>query len=120
VHQPLRELLRRTLGVEPELRRRLGALEGLDSAAIFGSWAANRVTPYSDIDVLVVGDVDRDALLDAVRPIERLAGREISVTAYRPEELARRQRDGSGFLTTILSRTLIPLVGQLPGNGTAT
>ncbi len=57
VHAPLRELVERTLGVEAQLRARLEALAGVEAAAIFGSWAAGRVTPSSDVDVLVVGDL---------------------------------------------------------------
>src|SRR5687768_17308182 len=35
---PLRELLERTLGVEPLLREKVAAVPGVRAAAIFGSW----------------------------------------------------------------------------------
>jgi len=114
LHRPLRELLRRTVGVEAELKRRLSELPGVRAAAIFGSWAHGKVGPASDIDLLVVGDLEREELVDVLRDVERLAGREISVSAYRFEEFERRLRDGSGFLTTVLSRPVIELVGELP------
>ncbi|HVE68791.1 MAG TPA: nucleotidyltransferase domain-containing protein [Solirubrobacteraceae bacterium] len=113
VHAPLRELLARTLGVEPLLRERLAAVPGVAAAALFGSWAAGRIGPASDIDLLVVGDVDRDRLLREVREVERVVGREINLTAYRPDEFARRRRERSGFLATVLARPLTPLVGDL-------
>lgn len=115
LHAPLRELVARTLGVEPLLRSRLDELPGVRAAALFGSWAAGRAAPESDIDLLVVGDVDRDRLLREVRDVERVAGREINVTAYRPDEFARRRRERSGFLATVLSRPLTPLVGDVGG-----
>lgn len=113
LHAPLRELLARTLGIEPLLRERLAAIPGIAAAALFGSWAAGRIGPASDIDLLVVGDVDRDRLLREVREVERVAGREVNLAAYRPDEFARRRRERSGFLATVLARPLTPLVGDL-------
>jgi predicted nucleotidyltransferase len=113
LHEPLRALLERTLGVEPLLRRSLERVDGVDSAAIFGSWAAGHSAEGSDIDLLVVGDVDRDDLLAAVREVESQVHREIDVTAYRPDEFDRRREQGSGFLRTVLRGPLIPLVGEI-------
>ncbi len=113
LHDPLRELLRRTVGVEAELRRRLAEVEGVRAAAIFGSWAEGHTTPGSDVDLLVVGDLGRSELLAAAREVGHLAGREIDVTAYRPEEFAGKIADGSGFLATVLRGPLIPLIGDL-------
>jgi predicted nucleotidyltransferase len=113
LHGPLRELLRRTLGVEPLLRQRLEDTEGVTAAAIFGSWAQGRPSPDSDIDLLVVGEMDRDELLSAVREVEAQAHREIDVTAYRADEFARRRDEGSGFLRTVLRGPLIELIGKV-------
>jgi predicted nucleotidyltransferase len=113
LHEPLRELLQRTLGVEPLLRRALGEVDGVAAAAIFGSWAAGEADESSDIDLLVVGEMDRDDLLSSVRDVETQAHREIDVTAYRADEFARRRDDGSGFLRTVLRGPLIELVGKV-------
>ncbi len=113
IHEPLRELLRRTLGVEPLLRHALSGVDGVAAAAIFGSWAAGEADEGSDIDLLVVGEMDRDDLLLAVRDVEAQAHREIDVTAYRDDEFARRRDEGSGFLRTVLRGPLIELVGKV-------
>lgn len=113
VYEPLRELLQRTLGVEPLLRRALSKVDGVAAAAIFGSWAAGETDEGSDIDLLVVGEMDRDELLSTVRAIEAEAHREIDVTAYRADEFARRRDEGSGFLRTVLRGPLIELVGKV-------
>ena len=110
--EPLRELVRRTLGVDAELARRLRAMEGIDFAAIHGSWARGEVGPTSDIDLLVVGDADPDAVASAVAGVERLAGREVNATVYARDEFVAR-RHSSGFLRTVLSRPLVALAGSL-------
>lgn len=112
LYEPLRELLERTMAVEPQLTRALATIDGIDAAAIFGSWAARKPGGVSDIDLLVVGNMDRDELLARVRRIERLAGREIDVTAYGRAEYERRREEGSGFLRTVLRGPLVPLVGD--------
>lgn len=113
LYEPMRELLERTMAVEPQLTRALTTLDGIETAAIFGSWAARKPGGDSDIDLLVVGDMDRDELLARVKRIEHLAGREIDVTAYRADEFARRRDEGSGFLRTVLRGPLIELVGKV-------
>jgi predicted nucleotidyltransferase len=113
LHEPLRELLARTLGVEPLLRDSLGRVPGVEEAAIFGSWAAGQTAEDSDVDLLVIGDMDRDALLATVRAVERQVHREIDVTAYGSEDFARRRDEGSGFLRTVLRGPLIQLIGKI-------
>jgi predicted nucleotidyltransferase len=113
LYEPMRELLERTMAVEPQLTRALATVDGIDAAAIFGSWAARQPGGGSDIDLLVVGNTDRDELLARVKRIERLAGREIDVTAYGREDFERRREEGSGFIRTVLRGPLIQLIGEV-------
>jgi predicted nucleotidyltransferase len=115
--EPLRLLVERTLGVEAELRRRLNAIEGIEAAAIFGSWASGTsIRPQSDVDVLVIGRADPDRLESAIRDVEGLVGREVNLARYDREDWLRRVREGSGFARTVLDRPRIDLVGEVPEN----
>lgn len=113
LREPLTELIERTVGIDNLIAERLDALGGIDAAALYGSWAAGRVGPASDIDLLVVGSVGYERLVDALRPVERRAGREISVKLFRPDEYRERLRARSGFLRTVLDRPVRELVGTL-------
>lgn len=58
----------------------LAGVAGIKAALAFGSWAARHtgqggVRPVGDIDVLVLGDPDRDALYEAASRVERQLGR---------------------------------------------
>jgi predicted nucleotidyltransferase len=114
VYEPLKELVARTMGVEARLGKLLADVAGVEAAAIFGSWAAGRIGVGSDIDLVVVGDPDRDRLLEAIREVETTAGREIDVKVYGRDELRRRRADGSPFVKAMLDGPLVPLLGELP------
>lgn len=113
LHDALRELLARTVGLEEELRRVLGQSEGVQAAVIHGSWAGGQLRPGSDVDVLVVGDADLSSLRTAVRKAGRRAGREVDLTVLRPDELRAGLRESNGFLTKIFEGPTKPLVGEL-------
>lgn len=88
----------------------------MKEAHIFGSWAASwhgedPGRPVGDIDLLVLGDGDRDALYRACHDVGTAVGREIQVQ-IRPADWLR---NGSGsFHDTLLSR---PMVQVLPSAG---
>jgi predicted nucleotidyltransferase len=112
LYEPLRLLLERTVGVEPELKRALEDVPGVEAAFIHGSFTnETKLRPTSDVDVLVLGNVDPHALRRRVREIEGRLGREIDVMAYTPEEFAALAADGNSLVREIIRGPVTPLVG---------
>lgn len=118
VLEPLTELLRRTVGVETELRELFALRDDVEAAAIHGSWAAGRPGPRSDVDVIAVGSAPAKQLRPLVRRIGKAAGRAIDLSVYRTDEYVRKTADDNGFLKLMLERPLIPLKGDLRRLGT--
>ena len=112
LYEPLATLLRRSVGVEEQLR---DALEGRDvlAAVIYGSWVGGARRADSDIDVLVVGDVDLRELRREVRPIGKSAGRTIDLTVLAPGEFRGLVADRSSFARRVLEGPTTLLVGDL-------
>ncbi len=112
LHEPLSNLLGRTVGVEEQLR---AAFERSDVlvAAIYGSWAGGTRRPDSDIDVLVVGDAALREVRRQVRPISKAAGRTIDVTLLGADEFRHLVADRSSFARSVLEAPTTPLVGDL-------
>jgi len=107
----LAEILTRAFGVLAVLAEALRNVNGIAAAYIYGSWAARYEgqpgqRPVGDIDVLILGEPDRDQLYASLSTAEeRLA---------RPVQATIRDRDwlesGSGaFHDTITSRPLVRL-----------
>ena len=83
-----RELLEAQLS---EIRRRLAGM-GVRKAILFGSLARDEVTPFSDLDLIIVQETDA-RFLDRLEPF--YAGLDLRVDAdilvYTPEELIELQ-----------------------------
>lgn len=108
---PLTELLLRSFGPRQVIAEEIAGIEGIDAAYIFGSWAARYAgeegRPPADIDVLVLGTPDRDAVYDAAqRASERLA-REVNLT-IRSTDWWRSGHDG--FHTQLTQRPMVPVI----------
>ncbi len=108
-HAGLAQVLTRAFGVPAILADALTDIEGISGAYIYGSWAATREghagrRPVSDIDVLILGDPDRDQLYEALSTAEKRLGRSVEATIRAPDWLEA----GSGaFHDTLTSRPLL-------------
>lgn len=94
----LQSLLGKLYGPPVRLREALAAVPGVREAVIFGSWAARwhgKPGPApGDIDVLVIGDVDHDAVWTAAAELTRELGIDVNPTIRSPEEW---EEDSTGF-----------------------
>lgn len=67
------EVLTRAFGVPAVLAEALGRLPGITAAYVYGSWAARYEgqagqRPVGDIDLLILGDPDRDRFMLPLTP----------------------------------------------------
>jgi len=113
VYKPLADLLAVTFGPAAVLRTALAQVDGVERAFIYGSWAARyaqRAGPVpGDIDLLVIGDVDRHVLADAVAEAEAVLRREVNVRRVTATAWAD---DNSSFKQTVLSRPVVDVIGK--------
>lgn len=107
----LAEVLTRAFGVPAVLAEALRESPGITAAYIYGSWAARQAgqagqRPVGDIDVLVLGEPDRDQLYEALSTAERQLGRSVEATIRDADWL----ESGTGaFHDTVVSRPLLKL-----------
>jgi len=106
--RPLRELLVLAFGPPARLRDAV-AIDGVDAAYIFGSWAAawageQLSRPIGDIDLLVLGEPDREELYPAVDRAGQDLNRHVQVQ-IRPAGWLENG-DGS-FHETVVGRPML-------------
>jgi predicted nucleotidyltransferase len=103
-------LLMKAFGPVPVLEDRLSGVTGIEEAYVFGSWATRYLgepgPPPADVDVLVIGTPDIEAVRAACREAAEPLGRDVD-----PIVLTRREWEngGSGFVATVRERPLVPL-----------
>ena len=107
----LAEVLTRAFGVPAVLAEALRPVRGINAAYIYGSWAARHEgqagqRPVGDIDVLILGEPDRDQFYAALSAAEERLGRPVQATIRDPAWLD----SGTGaFHKTVTSRPLLEL-----------
>jgi predicted nucleotidyltransferase len=112
LHDELKSIISKTVGVEGSLRGALSSVDGIKVAFVYGSFARHREKPTSDIDLMVIGRPDISALNKVIQGLETKLGREINHTVYSPDEYRSRKRGRSGFIEDLLKSPKIILFGS--------
>ncbi|WP_203669092.1 MarR family transcriptional regulator [Cellulomonas pakistanensis] len=109
---PLRQLVLISHGPVELLRQTLADVPGIIVAKVFGSWAARASgepgPSPGDVDLLVVGPVDRRALFATLSDLEPRVGRPINPTVIGEDRWARSD---DPLVDEIRSRPTIDIVG---------
>ena len=118
VFSELHGIVRKTFGVTDVLRAALAPLASqIDRAFVYGSVAAGHAHGASDVDVMVIADgLGLEDLFTALAPLEASLGRRISPTLYTSAEFGTRIKARNPFLTKVLARPRISLIGRGDGD----
>lgn len=113
---PLAELLLRSFGPRQVIGEEFSGLAEVDAVYLFGSWAARyagqRGRAPADIDVLVIGEPDRDEADEAAQRAGERLGREVNVTIRS----ALWWQDGSdSFHVEVTRRPIVMVLSQAAG-----
>lgn len=108
----LKRIILKTEAVGDRLREALAALADIRVAFIYGSTARGSELASSDIDLMVIGDVDLEALDGAIDRIEEEIGRTVNYTLFDVEEWQDRVAQGYSFIADVLTHEKIFLIGD--------
>ena len=109
----LHALLAKTIGAFHLLREILQPVAGkVEFAFVYGSFARREEKAASDIDLMVIGEVVFDDLLEQLSPVEQKLNRPINSTIFAREELRAKIHAGNHFLKAIQSGPLVFLKGN--------
>ena len=109
----LRGLLLKTAGLADVLRDALKPLAlKLRMVFVYGSIASGSEQADSDIDLMVVGTVLPMELALPLRRARELLGRAINPNVYTPAEFAKKQRAKDLFLTRVLDKPKLFVIGN--------
>ena len=81
-------------------------------AFVYGSMASGDITSTSDIDLLVVTDLDEMKLHKALIEAEKQLGRPVNYHLFCQTEFQQRRKEKNGFLDRVLAGPKITLIGS--------
>jgi len=113
LYPELKLIILKTEAVGDKLREGLSTLWGIQVAFIYGSTAKGVEVPSSDIDLMVIGEVDLDILDQTVDRIEEEIGRTVNYTLFSVKEWQHRLREGNSFVKDVLSHPKVFLMGDI-------
>lgn len=111
---PLREILTVSSGPAPLLARELAAIDGVEAAFLYGSFAARASgvdgPAPADIDLMVVGTPDAEAVYAAAERVENAVHRPVNPTIVTMIQL----KSSSAFHEHVRENPIIPVLGEAP------
>ena len=115
LYNELRSMYLKTRGVAAVLKETLTRIDDIEISFIYGSFAAGTESEKSDIDLMVIGKLPLEDLLQRIREPEKILGREIQVSLYDPSEIITRLSQNDPFITEVLKNPKIVLTGNEDG-----
>ncbi len=111
----LKGLVQKTTGIMGRLRSALQTAKGIDFAFVYGSFAKGTENAESDIDLLIVGDIDLDKLDRIFIGLEKAFGRTVNYVLYNKREYETKKAEGNAFLQEVRGRDKIWIIGKNDG-----
>lgn len=84
--------------------------EDIKFALLFGSFAQDKYTSESDIDLLVIGKVKQQEVFKLLKPTEKVIKREINPVVWTLQEL--KENKNKGFVKDIIKKNKIMVIGD--------
>jgi len=113
IFDELKSIVRKTFGVADVIRQSLAInADKIRVAFIFGSVARSTENRFSDIDLLVVGDITFGEVVDLIATAEGILNRELNPVVYTLAEFNKRLSENHYFISDVLSGDKIFIVGD--------
>ncbi|MBN1472235.1 MAG: nucleotidyltransferase domain-containing protein [Syntrophaceae bacterium] len=107
----IHDLVLKTTGLAEILKKPL-SMEVIKFAFVFGSIAAGKENPESDIDLFIIGDIGLRAVSKLLKEPSQKISREINPHIMTSEEFIKRKIGKEHFVTTVLSSPKLMILGN--------
>ena len=111
----LRRMFLKTEGLGAQLLEGINRKEKekIRFALVYGSFAKGMETGSSDIDLLVIGEIDADLVLESVMQAEKKTGRQISLVLWTEKEFLEKTESGTPLTKELAETPVIMIMGDL-------
>lgn len=112
IYQELIGIVKKTVGLVEVLRQALIPLtDKIEHAFVFGSVASGKESADSDIDLMVIGDVDFAEVIGVLYPVQEILGREINPKLYHHNEWLDLINRNDAFIRDVIKNPHMDVIG---------
>jgi len=108
----LRQIIMKTTGMLYALRDKLDQLDGVKYLLVFGSAAKGEDTHGSDLDLMIIGEVDEERLIEAVRVLEDETGKAVNYILWSINEFKKKIKEKNHILIDVAANPITMLRGK--------
>jgi predicted nucleotidyltransferase len=111
LYNTIHDLVLKTTGLTEILKKSL-SIKDIKFAFVFGSMAAGKEKPESDIDLFIIGDIGLRAVSKLLKEPSLKINREINPHIMTSEEFIKRKIEKEHFVATVLSSPKLMILGN--------
>jgi predicted nucleotidyltransferase len=112
LYEEIKSIISKTIGLENELKELVDKLDNVECAFVFGSIAKGTENNNSDVDLMLIGDINQNALTTEIGSLEGKIAREINYHIYSSQEIVKKIKEHDGFISNIFLSPIIKLKGN--------
>lgn len=110
IYNEYKAVFLKTAGFENLLKKTVKRIDGIKEAYIYGSYPNKSYDANSDIDLLLVGELNLLTSERAIHKIQKNIGREINVVNMTSAEFNRKKKEGNQLIKSIFGHKTIKLL----------
>ena len=85
--------MKNCFGIEDDIKQALEEIDGIAFAFLFGAYVKRHFKTKSDIELFIIGEVEKEKIQGAINPIKNFVGREIKYHIASPKEFMEKRKE---------------------------
>lgn len=111
IYKEITNIFLKTEGISKILKKRFENKD-IETLFIYGSFASGKAKYNSDLDLLLIGNINEEYLIKEIDRIEKEFSKEINYTLFNKKEIMSRIKEKDPFLTNILKNPKIFIINN--------
>jgi predicted nucleotidyltransferase len=113
IYSELAAIFRKTVGLAALIGDALAdKADKIRLAFVFGSMATGRQNQSSDVDVMIIGDIQLVDVVKALSPVQQTLGREINPVIMTTHKFVAQKNKNDRFVSRLLTEARIFIIGN--------
>lgn len=112
LYEEIKNIIQKTIGIEGGLKAIAQKHKEINFAFIYGSFVRGEQRSLSDIDIVIIGNIEPKEIKSDLFEYQSKIGREINSTVYSTAEFLSKAKKVNHFINSIINAPKIFIKGQ--------